>query len=161
MFQNITNADNHTFVLKWKTLLSPLAGPTVHGTLRLEPRGDLTIPVLVPQAEHGAPSRLHLFVLIVTILLSSSQASVYYNSAFIDILLFSLFGQISIKYNYIIIWCICALLFIIVYTLNASCYFLLYYIHPEFNLVTAIERMIACLMSFHPMSLANFTDFHS
>ena len=29
MFQKIITADNHTFVLKWKTLLSPLAGPTV------------------------------------------------------------------------------------------------------------------------------------
>ena len=30
MFLNITTADNHTFVLKWKTLLSPLAGPNSH-----------------------------------------------------------------------------------------------------------------------------------
>ena len=49
MFQNITNADNHTFVLKWKTLLSPLAGPTVGGGLPLNICFPSTILIYKPQ----------------------------------------------------------------------------------------------------------------
>ena len=60
MFQKLITADSHTFVLKWKTVLSSLSGPTVHSSLSTLPSAHIA-NIISPDREDTQDIFIPLF----------------------------------------------------------------------------------------------------